>query len=86
MLFPAYNISYCRNVEAQMRQNCKTEGSRIFLQKTNTIAKLALLLATIIWGSSFIIMKDALDDMGTFFFTGGTVYGRLYFIGGSVLV
>lgn len=37
------------------------------MQRTNTIAKLALLLATIIWGSSFIIMKDALDDMGTFF-------------------
>lgn len=48
------------------------------MQKTNTIAKLALLLATIIWGSSFIIMKDALDDMGTFFllalrFTGACV-------------
>ena len=61
-----------------MRQHCKTEGSRIFLQKTNTIAKLALLLATIIWGSSFIIMKDALDDMGTFFllavrFTGACI-------------
>ena len=31
------------------------------------IAKLALLLATIIWGSSFIIMKDALDDITTFY-------------------
>ena len=37
------------------------------MQKTDTIAKLALLLATIIWGSSFIIMKDALDNIGTFF-------------------
>ena len=37
------------------------------MQRTTMIAKLALLLATIIWGSSFIIMKDALDDMGTFF-------------------
>jgi drug/metabolite transporter (DMT)-like permease len=37
------------------------------LSKTNTLAKLALLLATIIWGSSFIIMKDALDNIGTFF-------------------
>ena len=36
------------------------------MQRTTMIAKLALLLATIIWGSSFIIMKDALDDMGTF--------------------
>ncbi len=37
------------------------------MPKTDTIAKLALLLATIIWGSSFIIMKDALDNIGTFF-------------------
>ncbi len=34
------------------------------------IAKLALLLATIIWGSSFIVMKDALDDLGTFYLLG----------------
>lgn len=33
----------------------------------HTLAKLALLTATIIWGSSFIIMKDTLDSMGTFF-------------------
>lgn len=33
----------------------------------HVIPKLALLLATIIWGSSFIIMKDALDDIGTYF-------------------
>lgn len=38
----------------------------ILLQKKNTIAKLALLIATIIWGSSFIVMKDTLDNMGTF--------------------
>ena len=37
------------------------------MPKTDTIAKLALLLATIIWGSSFIVMKDALDNIGTFF-------------------
>lgn len=37
------------------------------MQKTSIIAKLALLLATIIWGSSFIVMKDALDNMGTFY-------------------
>lgn len=35
--------------------------------RRNVIPKLALLLATIIWGSSFIIMKDALDDIGTYF-------------------
>ena len=29
--------------------------------KTSTLAKLALFLATIIWGSSFVIIKDALD-------------------------
>ncbi len=39
----------------------------MILQKTDTMAKLALLLATIIWGSSFIIMKDALDNIGTYF-------------------
>ncbi len=48
------------------------------MQKTSIIAKLALLLATIIWGSSFIVMKDALDNMGTFYllamrFTGACV-------------
>ncbi len=37
------------------------------MRKTDTIAKLALLFATIIWGSSFIIMKDALDNIGTYF-------------------
>lgn len=31
------------------------------------VAKLSLLLATLIWGSSFIIMKDALDDITTFY-------------------
>ena len=31
------------------------------------VAKLALLFATLIWGSSFIIMKDALDDITTFY-------------------
>lgn len=31
------------------------------------LAKLALLFATIIWGSSFIVMKDTLDSMGTFY-------------------
>ncbi len=42
------------------------------------IAKLSLLLATLIWGSSFIIMKDALDDISTYYllairFTGAFV-------------
>ena len=42
------------------------------------VAKLALLLATLIWGSSFIIMKDALDDITTYYllairFTGAFV-------------
>lgn len=42
------------------------------------VAKLSLLLATLIWGSSFIIMKDALDDITTFYllairFTGAFV-------------
>ncbi len=31
------------------------------------VAKLSLLLATLIWGSSFIIMKDALDDITTYY-------------------
>ena len=31
------------------------------MKKTETLAKLALFLATIIWGSSFVIIKDALD-------------------------
>ena len=42
------------------------------------VAKLSLLLATLIWGSSFIIMKDALDDITTYYllairFTGAFV-------------
>lgn len=37
------------------------------MSRNDTMAKLALLLATIIWGSSFIIMKDALDNIGTYF-------------------
>ena len=42
------------------------------------VAKLALLLATLIWGRSFIIMKDALDDITTYYllairFTGAFV-------------
>ena len=45
------------------------------------VAKLALLLATLIWGSSFIIMKDALDDITTYYllairFTGAFVLSR----------
>lgn len=40
------------------------------MQRTSIIAKLALLLATIIWGSSFIVMKDALDNLGTFYLLG----------------
>ncbi len=48
------------------------------------IAKLSLLLATLIWGSSFIIMKDALDDITTFYllavrFTGAFVLLSLVF-------
>lgn len=48
------------------------------------IAKLSLLLATIIWGSSFIIMKDALDNITTFYllavrFTGAFVLLGLIF-------
>lgn len=48
------------------------------MQKTSVVAKLALLTATIIWGSSFIVMKDTLDDIGTFFllavrFTGSCI-------------
>lgn len=54
------------------------------MQKINIIAKLALLLATIIWGSSFIIMKDALDDLSTFFllairFTGACILLTMVF-------
>lgn len=56
------------------------------LQKTDTLARLALLLATIIWGSSFIIMKDALDNIGTFFllavrFTGACILLAIVFFG-----
>lgn len=40
------------------------------MQRTGIIAKLALLLATIIWGSSFIVMKDALNNLGTFYLLG----------------
>lgn len=48
------------------------------------IAKLSLLLATLIWGSSFIIMKDALDDITTFYllavrFTGAFILLGLVF-------
>lgn len=48
------------------------------------IAKLSLLLATLIWGSSFIIMKDALDDITTFYllavrFTGAFVLLSIVF-------
>lgn len=54
------------------------------MQKTDTLARLALLLATIIWGSSFIIMKDALDNIGTFFllavrFTGACILLAIVF-------
>lgn len=54
------------------------------MPKTDTIAKLALLLATLIWGSSFIIMKDALDNIGTFFllavrFTGACILLAIVF-------
>ena len=56
----------------------------MILQKTDTLARLALLLATIIWGSSFIIMKDALDNIGTFFllavrFTGACILLAIVF-------
>ena len=56
------------------------------MQKTDTLARLALLLATIIWGSSFIIMKDALDNIGTFFllavrFTGACILLAIVFFG-----
>ena len=55
------------------------------MPKHDTIAKLALLLATIIWGSSFIIMKDALDNIGTYFllavrFTGACLLLAIIFI------
>ena len=54
------------------------------MPKTDTIARLALLLATLIWGSSFIIMKDALDNIGTFFllavrFTGACILLTIVF-------
>lgn len=54
------------------------------MPKTDTIARLALLLATLIWGSSFIIMKDALDNIGTFFllavrFTGACILLAIVF-------
>lgn len=48
----------------------QTEAGGVILQRTGIIAKLALLLATIIWGSSFIVMKDALDNLGTFYLLG----------------
>ena len=56
----------------------------MIVQKTDTLARLALLLATIIWGSSFIIMKDALDNIGTFFllavrFTGACILLAIVF-------
>ena len=49
------------------------------------VAKLALLLATLIWGSSFIIMKDALDDITTYYllairFTGAFVLLGIVFL------
>ena len=54
------------------------------MRKTNTLAKLALLMATIIWGSSFFMMKDALDDLGTFYllamrFTGACILLAIVF-------
>ena len=54
------------------------------MPKTDIIARLALLLATLIWGSSFIIMKDALDNIGTFFllavrFTGACILLTIVF-------
>lgn len=54
------------------------------VQKKHVLAKLALLTATIIWGSSFFMMKDALDDLGTFYllamrFTGACALLALVF-------
>ncbi len=45
------------------------------------LAKLALLLATIIWGSSFIIMKDALDDITTFYLLAVRFTGAFILLG-----
>lgn len=57
----------------------------LILKNMERLAKLALLTATLIWGSSFIIMKDALDDIGTFFlltfrFAGATLILGIIFI------
>lgn len=48
--------------------------------KHQVIPKLALLLATIIWGSSFIIMKDTLDNIGTFFLLGVRFTGAFFLL------
>lgn len=45
------------------------------------IAKLSLLLATLIWGSSFIIMKDALDDITTFYLLAVRFTGAFLLLG-----
>ena len=45
------------------------------------IAKLSLLLATLIWGSSFIIMKDALDDITTFYLLAVRFTGAFILLG-----
>lgn len=40
---------------------------QIIVKRMDLLAKIALLTATLIWGSSFIVMKKALDDIGTFY-------------------
>lgn len=48
---------------------------------TQRIAKLSLLLATLIWGSSFIIMKDVLDDITTFYLLAVRFTGAFLLLG-----
>lgn len=49
-------------------------------KKITTLAKLALVVATIIWGSSFIIVKDVTDTMPT------STLLAIRFLGASVLL
>ncbi len=68
----------CERIDIRGGVSVKLQNNMSF------VAKLALLLATLIWGSSFIIMKDALDDITTFYllavrFTGAFVLLGLVF-------
>ena len=72
--------------EAMTEKSEQTEVGGVILQRTGMIAKLALLLATIIWGSSFIVMKDALDNLGTFYLLGVRFMGCSHIIGSDFLV